>query len=165
MPPRSLTGTLFGTAAALWWLLLGVLIVLLTPNGNAPSLGFWLGTILVVASGFACGAALNSFLVRRLPTQRPAAGLVHFALAGILVLLLSGAAALLLGLLIVALAAGPAPVWGALRGASPATLALPVGGAVLLGAPFGIAAGMVLRALLGPEGAPSANGSRRRPPR
>ena len=57
MPPRSLTGTLFGAATALWGLLAGVPVALLAPEGGGPSTGFWIGLVLTTGTGAAGGNA------------------------------------------------------------------------------------------------------------
>ena len=161
MPPRSLIGTLFAAAAALWGLLIGVLITLLAKG--APSLGFWLGTVLLAGSGFGWGVAVRPMLTRRLSGSHRPAGLVRFAVMGVVVVLLAGVTALVAGGVLTALTSGVGAVWGALRRVleRPAAFAWPVAGVVLIGVPFGAAAGVVLHVMAAPgeEDSHAANGS------
>lgn len=167
MPPRSLIGTLFAAAALLWWLLIGVLLALAIPQESVLGVGFWIGAALAAGTGFGWGAALGHTLAHRLPAKGRTHGLVRFAGAGAVLLLLAGATALLAGLALSALFAGAEPTWSAVRQAlaRPAALALPVAAFALIGAPIGAAAGVVLRALAAPGDRSSAtpNGSQRRP--
>ncbi|PSQ76464.1 MAG: hypothetical protein BRD37_06985 [Bacteroidetes bacterium QH_8_67_23] len=154
MLPRSLTGTLFAAAVLLWWLLLGVLFVMLAPaNEAALGVGFWIGAVLAGGAGFGAGAALGPPLARRLPTGRTASGIVRAAVGGAVLALAAGAAALLGGLLAGAVVSGGSATWEAARRVLTRPL-LPAAVA-FIGVPFGGAAGVVLRALATP--APSAS--------
>lgn len=171
MPPRSLTGTLFGAAAALWGLLVGVLIALLAPEGGGPGAGFWIGLVLMTGAGAGVGATGGRRLARTLPTRSRTGGVIRFAAGGVALLMLAGVIALLAGLLLTMLTVGAGDTWNALRQATarPAELAWSVAGVVLVGVPIGAAGGVVLRALVAPSSgadrgdAPGADGSRSRP--
>jgi hypothetical protein len=171
MPPRSLTGTVFGAAAALWGLLLGVLIALLAPAGGGPSAGFWVGVALLAGTGAAVGATGGHRLARGLPRRGRTGGVIRFAAGGVALLALAGGGALALGLLLTALTAGLGDTWGTLwqAAARPERLAWSVAGVALVGLPIGAAGGVVLRALAAPPSAalsgdsPGTSGSPSRP--
>ena len=167
MPPRALTGTLFATATTVWWLLIGVLSLLVVPEGPALGIGFWTGAVLAALAGFGWGAALSRPLMRCVPASSRTAGVIRFAAAGAALLLLAGVTALLAGLALSALVSDAGAVWSTVRQALArrAALALPAAAVALIGLPFGAAAGVVLRALAAPGGgSPSAlSGSRGRP--